>query len=58
MPLKSNMSRNAMVPLPGFPMAAGGGVAQRLKLHVQVPEGIKRVKPQYYFEAFGDIALP
>jgi hypothetical protein len=32
--------------------------AQHLKLHVAVPEGLTRLKFQYYFETFGDVTLP
>lgn len=32
--------------------------AQRLKLHVELPKEIDRVKFQYYFETFGDLPVP
>lgn len=49
----------------GVSMADAGGEtadktpsAQRLKLHVEVPPGVERLKFQYYFESFGDLQLP
>ena len=32
--------------------------AQRLKLHIEVIQGVERLKFQYYFETFGELAIP